>query len=313
MLKTPFEWEIEIPILKNPLLWFQMGMAVSGAVSFLALLLVGLNLFEDDWEQIPGSVAVGLIVGGGIFAAMSLILAVMYWRGIPTRYIVQDGHIEQHTLTGKAGAINRAGALALLSGSGAGVTAAGSGALARSREAIAVGWTDVTETRVFPSRREIQLHNDWRTIMQVVCPVDQFDEIRQYIQKATETDGRAANRERTRETPFAQRVILSIFSLVFGILLLPRLPIHYVGLFTIATVIAALLSLWSSGVKRRVFGVILSSLPVVGVGLAYLMDEVDMGQPGARYALAVELLVLGFFLVLGVSAARKETVRADRE
>lgn len=132
------QWEVNISILKNPLLWFQLVMVALISSSYLILLLVGLNLFENHWEDIPASLSVGILMAGGLFIAFSLILILMNWRGIPTKYILKDKYIEQHTLVrGKktAGLLSLFG---ILSGKSAGYTAAGATLLASSREQIAV-------------------------------------------------------------------------------------------------------------------------------------------------------------------------------
>ncbi len=54
-LNTPEQWDINISILKNPLLWFQLLMVALLASSYLTLLMVGINLFEYHWEDIPAS------------------------------------------------------------------------------------------------------------------------------------------------------------------------------------------------------------------------------------------------------------------
>jgi len=304
-VKAPLQWDVNISILKNPLLWFQLLMVVVIPASYLMLLMVGFNLFEHHWEDIPASLSVGLVVGGGLFIALSLILFLMYWRGIPTKYVLSDKHIEQHTLArGKktAGLLSLFG---IFSGKSAGYTAAGATLLARSREQIAVEWKDATSLEVFPKRNEIQLHNNWRTIMQVVCPKDQFDSILEFIQQKTEKNIKQEKLKKSTETSFEKKVVLSIFSLILGIFLFPRLPIHYVGIFAIATIIFVFLALWSSGLKQRIFAVILLLLPIIGVGLAFVWGEVDMTKQGAIYALILELIALGFFLILGLSVAFK--------
>ncbi len=168
----PLEWDINISILKNPLLWFQIFMVVLLSSSYLLLLLVGLNLYENHWEDIPSSVLVFVSIGGSFFLAFSLIAFLFYGRGIPTKYVLRDGYIEQHTLSKGKKAVGLLGLFALLSGKNAGYTAAGASLLAHSREQIAVEWKDVFELQVFPNRKEIQLHNEWRTVMQIICPDD---------------------------------------------------------------------------------------------------------------------------------------------
>lgn len=281
-------------------------MAALISSSYLLLLLVGLNLYENNWEDIPSSVLVFLSLGGGLFLAFSLIAFLLYGRGIPTKYVLRDEYIEQHTLSKGKKAVGLLGLFALLSGKSAGYTAAGASLLAHSREQIAVAWKDVLELQVFPDRKEIQLHNDWRTTMQIVCPDDQFDKILQIIEKKIEVNHKVEVAVKKRETPFATKVILTLLTLVLGIFLFPRLPIHFVGIFAIATMLFALLSLWSTGFKKRVFGGILFLLPIIGVSLAFIVGEVDFSQSGAIYALLIELIVLGFFLFLGLGVFLKK-------
>ena len=301
----PGQWEVNISTLKNPLLWFQLVMVSLLSSSYLLLLLVGINLFERHWEDIPASLSIGLIMAGGLFIAFSLVLILMYWRGVPTKYVLQDGYIEQHTLARGKKAAGLLSLFGILSGKSAGYTAAGATLLASSREVIAVNWKDSTSLEVFPGRNEIQLHNEWRTIMQVVCPKDQFENILQFIQQKTKKNGKPEKLRENTETPFAKKVILSIFVLIFGIFLFPRLPVHYVGVFAIATIIFAFLALWSSGLKQRIFGGILLLLPIVSVALAFVWGEVDMSQQGSIYALFIELLILGYFMLLGLGVVSK--------
>ncbi len=298
-LAFPVEWTINIPILKNPLLWFQLMIVALLSGSFLILLLAGLNLFESHWEQIPYSFTVGISVGVGLFATFALILVLLYHGGVPTRYILRDGYIEQHTLTRAKRAGNFLGMLGLLSGKSAGMTAAGSTLLARSREQIAVKWKSVDHIEVYPDRHEIRILDGWHTVMQIISPADQFDDVLQVIQEKTQKNGRQKKFVKNREMPVGTKLILSILSLIFGFLLFPRLPIHYVGLFTIVTILFALLSLWSGGLKQRIYGAILLALPIVGVIMAFYYGEVDMTPAGSIYALGMEVLFLGYFLWLG--------------
>ncbi len=301
----PLEWDINISILHNPLLWFQLFIVALLSSSFLLFLLVGLNLHENQWENIPSSLLVFLTMGGGLFLALSLITFLLFGRGIPTKYILRDGYIEQHTLSKGKKAVGVLGLFALLSGKNAGYTAAGATLLAHSREQIAVAWKDVFELQVFPNRKEIRLHNEWRTTMQIVCPSDQFNKILQTIEKKTEKNHKNEKEAEKRETPFSIKVILSLLTLIFGIFLFPRLPIHFVGIFTIATMLFSFLALWSNGFKKQVFGGILFLLPIIGVGLAFLVGEVDFSQSGAIYALIIELMILGFFIALGLGIFSK--------
>ena len=306
------QWDINIPVLNNPLLWSQLLKVSLLSSSYLLFLLVGLNLYEYQWQDIPSSFLVAISVSGGIFVAFSLIALLMYGRGIPTRYVLKDKHIEQHTLSRGKKTRGLLGLFGLLSGKSAGYTATGATLLAQSRESIAVSWKNVSRLEVYPMRHEIQLHNDWRTIMQVVCPDDDFDNILKIIQEKTqqgvaqEKTEETDTNEQNKETPFAFKLILSVFVLIFGIFLFPRLPIHYVGIFTIASIIFALLSIWSSGKKRQFFAGILILLPPIGVGTAFMVSEVSMHRAGSIYALVIEVTILTFFILLGLGVLLKK-------
>ena len=300
LTNLPIQWDVNISVLKNPLLWFQSLVMFLIAGSYLTLLLIGINLYEHHWEDIPVAFVIGLVVGGGLFIAFSLMIFLMNWRGIPTKYVLKDKHIEQYTLAKGKKTTGLLSLFGILSGKSAGYTAAGATLLAGSREQIAVDWKDATSLEVFPNRHEIQLQNDWRTIMQVVCPADQFDNILRIIQQKTENNRKPEKLKEKTETSFAKKVMLSIFSLIFGIFLFPRLPIHYVGIFTIATIVFAFLALWSSGLKQRIFAGILFVLPIVGVTLAFVAGEVDMSAQGAIYALLIELLIFSFFVFISI-------------
>ena len=303
--KTPVQWDVNISILRNPLLWYQLFIVVLVSNSYLVLLLVGINLFEYHWQDIPASLSIGSFVAGGFFLAFSLMLFLMYWRGIPTTYILQDGYIEQHTLSPGKKATGLLSIFGILSGKSAGYTAAGATLLAQSREQISVKWEDATHLEVFPKRNEIQLHDDWHTVMQVVCPKGQFGEILRFIEEKTEQHSNPKKPELCTETSFVKKVILSIFALIFGFFLFPRLPIHYVGAFAIATIIFALLTLWSKGYRQRLFSWILFLLPIIGVALAFVVGEVDMHRSGAIYALLIEILLLLYFMGIGLAVIFK--------
>lgn len=297
-------WEINLPALKNPLLWIQLAITAFASTAFLALLLLALNLYEDQWERIPESLMIGFFVGSGIFIAFALITVLLFWRGVPTRYVLQPDHIEQHTLSKLSRIANRLGPLAILTGSSAGFSAAGASLLARSREVVAINWQDVTAIKTSPKRQEIKLYNDWRPIMQIICPSEQYEQILQKVQQKTEKST-TTFRAKAQETPLAIILILSLVTLICGFFLFPDLPVRYLPIFTIGNVILAFLTLWSSGNKQRIFGALLLVLTICGLVLALINGETALYREGANYALIIEVIALGFFGWLGLTRATR--------
>ena len=291
------EWVINIPTLKNPLLWYQLAIVALLSSSYILLLLIGLNLYEYQWQEIPSSFAVAFILAGGLFGAFSLISLALYWRGIPTKYVVHSKHIEQHTLTRSKKWL---GLIGLLFGRSSGVNLAGASLLAKSREVIATDWKNVSGIKVFPSRHEIRLLDSWHTAMQVICPEEEYNNILKIIRQKTGYSGEEEPVDNPKEPSLATKLVLSIASIVAGVFLFPRLPIRFVGVFTIGVMLFAILSIWSSGWKKRVFSSLVILIVVAGTALAFSVGEVDMTREGTTYALLIELVLLGFFLTLGV-------------
>jgi len=302
-LKLPYKWNINISSLKNPLLWFQLLLVSFLPALFLLLFLVGLNLFEYHWQYIPDSIITAAIIGSGLFLVFSLIMLLMYGRGIPTKYVLKNKYIEQHTLSRGSKMAGILSFLGIFSGKNAGYTAAGATMLAKSREVIAVNWKDINHLEVFPERKEIRLHNDWRTVMQIICPDKQFDIILRFIKDKTKDSislQKSINTV-TKETSLAYKVMLTILSLTLGILLMPKLPIRIIGIFSIAIIIFAFLALWWSGIKKRVASVILFLLPFIGAGLSFALGYINMSRQGTVYALVIETLLLAYFILLGLA------------
>jgi len=295
----PFVWNINIPILKNPLLWYQLFVVASVVCAFMLILLLEANLFQNQWEAIPSSVLTAIIIGGGFFIVFSLVLFIIYVRGIPTTYVLNDKSIEQYTLNKEKKTFSFLSLLGIASGKNVGFTAAGASLLARSRERIAVNWKDIYCVENYPNLHEIRLKNEWRTVMQVVCPKDQFDSILEVIKNQTQTRKQSSNNNQANEPSFAKKIILSLMILICGSFLFVRLPIHYVGFFTIATIAMAFASLWSEGAKKKIFAAILTFTPMIAVIAAFAFKEVDMSKAGSVYALIIELISISFFLLLG--------------
>lgn len=69
----PTQWEVNISILNNPLLWFQLFMVALISSSYLTLLLVGFNLFEHAWDDIPASLSIGEAYQLGMYCMMAIL------------------------------------------------------------------------------------------------------------------------------------------------------------------------------------------------------------------------------------------------
>ncbi len=294
-------WDVNISALKNPLLWGQIMMTALISSSYLLMLLIGINLFEGHWEEIPYSLTVGAVMVFLLYSAFSVILLLMYHRGIPTRYMLTDYIIEQYTLSTRRKSGRLLWLFGFLKGGASGYTAAGATALAKSREAISVRWQDIYEIKTFPQRTEIQLRNEWRTVMQVICPPDQYDDILRFIEDKISPK----KSTKQRETPLAYKIILTIFTFIFGVFLFPTLPLRIVGVFSLSIMTLALSVLWMKGRKKKAAASILILLIVIAMVLAVYYGELYMTRPGVYWALIVETILLSYFFFIGFAALFK--------
>ena len=294
------EWEVPAPVIKNPLIWFQSVLVVGLGATFVFLLLIGANLYERHWEQIPDSLTVWFFLFLGMAVLYGIAMLLILAGGTVTRYELDDGGIAQYSLYKKRKFFKWLGLLGLFSNTSAGYTAAGSALLSGAREAIGITWDEVTHIETYPFRHEIRLKNDWRTQMQVFCPKEKYEEVLD-VARVHIIEVPAAK----QPMPFAHKVFLSFFSLVFGIFLFPELPIEVVPLFTLVMMLSALFALWSEGRKKGIASLITllfaTGLPTISA----VINGVGMQRDGALYALIVEALLYLFFVIVGYKRIRE--------
>ncbi|NOY23094.1 MAG: hypothetical protein GXO70_06255 [Acidobacteria bacterium] len=287
-------WEIKIPVFKNPLLWCQLFIVSFLSSGFVLVLLVGLNLFEYHWEEIPNSFLVWAILAGGIFLAFAVILMLLF-RGVVTRYTISEKGVVQETLTPYRKFAKKVPFLALLFGGKQGITTAGAGMLAKSREVIFAPWKDISLVELYPSRMEIRLKNQWRTVMQIICLPENYREIAELAQRSV-----SIKPGEGPDSVFFQ-VVFTFLTLLLGVALFPRLPIHVPGVFVILMMLLfAFPTIWSTTKLRKISAAIILITLLAGVFLAFYFGEVDFSGEGALYAASIEFLSFAFFSALAL-------------
>jgi len=298
----PFaEWEISAPVIKNPLIWFHSVLVVGVGATFVFLMLIGLNLYERQWDQIPDSFTVWFFLFLGMAVLYIIAMLLMFAGGTITWYELNDKSVAQYSLYKKRKFLKWLGLLGLFSNTSAGYTAAGATMLSGAREAIAVAWDEVTHIETYPFRQEIRLKNDWRTLIQVFCPRESYEAVLEIVRThITEIP------VLKQPMPFAHKVLLSLFLLLFGVFLFPELPIVVVPLFTLLMIVSALFALWSEGMKRRISSIITLLFAIGLPTVSAVMNGVEMQQDGAIYALIVEVLLYLFFVTVGYKRVREE-------
>ncbi len=299
------KWEVKIPVFRNPLLWRQLLIVSILSSGFVLVLLVGLNLFEYHWEEIPNSFLVWAVLAGGMFAAFAIILMFLS-RGITTRYTVFENGVVQETLTSYGKIAAKASFLALLFGGAKGATAAGAGMLARSREMISAVWKDIYLVELYPSRKEIRLKNQWRTVMQIICLPENYQQVADTALASVSVEPMES------EDSVFSKFVSTFLVVLLGIFLFPRLPIHVPGAFVILMIFFAFPAIWSTTLFRKVSAVIVLLALISGIFLAVWFGEVDFSRNGTAYAFAIQLMSFVSFAFVAIGAFFRRIGTGDK-
>ncbi|HOP22952.1 MAG TPA: hypothetical protein PK055_06835 [Gammaproteobacteria bacterium] len=265
----------------------------------------GLNLIEQDWQQIPASASVAFIISIGFYVVFGLISFLFFHHGVSTSYHLDENSIQQFTQNKQSKWTKLLLVLGFLTGNRAALTATGAGLLAKSRELISTDWDDLTHADFFPTRNEIRLKNNWRTVMQVVCEEDDFESIKQIIKQQIKNKPILNRDVNSDHTSLPKKVVLSLLILILGSFLFIRLPVHYVGSFALATIVTALFSVWGQGRLKTIMGGLLFLMPLLAVFGAYHYREIDFNKAGSEYAFMIEILIILYFIGLSIGVLFK--------
>lgn len=242
-------------------------------------------------------------VGGYLFLGMFILYAVvmllMFPRGAMTRYEIDDSGIYQYTLYKKRKLFKWLGLLGMFSNTSAGYTAAGAALLADARDTIYIKWDEVTSIERYPYRGEIRFKNNWRTVMQVFCTKEKYEEVLKIINENVVEVSSIK-----REIPFAYKFFISFFTLLFGIFLLPALPIDVVPIFTLVMIFSLLFAIWTEGIKKTVSSILVIFISVGSVSIPLVMKGAEMSRAGSLYALILELLFYAYFVYIALYRLR---------
>lgn len=179
MKRRDIEWQIDVPIITNPLLMKQL------ALIFCLAPLLPISLLALAFGS-QGDMSPLLAVSGFLFALSSglLLLAVVssliiYRNRMRYRFVLTPDGFESAAVDDRA---YRVGWLAIGLGLLLGKTGvAGSGLLALSTERRSGTWKSVTALRFHPGQRAITLRNDWRTVAVIYCTEDNFEAAKSFV------------------------------------------------------------------------------------------------------------------------------------
>ncbi len=286
-----FEWQIDMPLLNNRFLLYDLCkvVVITGVVFFL--LLTGISLATPGRFKLETLADLAKITGLGMLGLLILLVLVcllFFFNYFPMRFQLspKGALVESMSTRGKWG--NRlAVVLGALSGK-PGV--AGAGLLGMSQETVSLEWPEVYRLKVHPEVRVISLLNSWRVVFRLYCTPDNFGEVLASVQEWVEQGQKVRERAARRAIPtvWLPQVLLSLATVAAGIFL-AALPLKVPAALKMAVTLTGLLLVWLPW--RRFLGaavlVLAASLALLFLGQALetrqLFQEADvpgMGPPG---------------------------------
>jgi hypothetical protein len=170
-------WELDIPLITNRFILYDMVKVLGIGGFFLALLLGGITLFAGNGDSFPYMLALVGICLGVFCLAMLFGMAVFLGNRIATRFVLTDRGARVLNISRRSKAGNRlAITLGLLRGS-QGLSTAGAGMLAVAQERTEIRWSDVDKVNFHPAQRVISLMNRWRVVVRLYCTPENYGEV----------------------------------------------------------------------------------------------------------------------------------------
>jgi hypothetical protein len=146
-------WEFTIPLVKNPLLWRDLVLALGLPVLVIAVIVV---LFSNAGDRLGVLVLFGVLFLIFLLIAFIVMVAVSYslGGGLAARFYVNNAGVG-YEAGGPAKKISRGTlVLSLMSGS---IKAAGTSLIAISQEENFISWQDVRSIKIYPRQRVIHI------------------------------------------------------------------------------------------------------------------------------------------------------------
>lgn len=162
-------WEVEIPLLNNPLVLRPLGLAL-GLPLVLLYLVIALAAGPSRPAAFFLLTLPLVLLGIGAFFALVAVLVCGLLLG--NRYdavFVLDGEGAHYFSGRRSGRTGQAAAMALLAAG-----RPGQAALLRSSLVKHLAWPQVARVRLHPGRRVISLYNSWRPVIHLYCPSPQL-------------------------------------------------------------------------------------------------------------------------------------------
>lgn len=169
-LPPNIEWEIHVPIFRNPLILRQLGLAVGIPFGILLVILTIVKAYN------------GIVLVALLFLLTYLFILAVYGGKYHVGFKLSPDGIRSHTLQQQAKRNRVINWLTVILGLFTGkFTAAGAGVLAMSGQNQNIRWTAVRRVRFFNSSKTILLRAGTGNQLALFCTPDNYPVVGQYL------------------------------------------------------------------------------------------------------------------------------------
>jgi len=176
-----YGWEIQVPMLRNPVIVKQLGLAIGVPFALLALMMALIS-----GQAVYALYGLGLMVAMWLLAAV--VILVIYGGRYEVAFELDDKGIVCRTQMRQRNKNRVINGLTVALGALAGQPAlAGAGMLAQARQKESLRWSRVRTLRHYPRSKTILLRAGWLQPLAVFCTDENYERVCEMV--ARQTDG----------------------------------------------------------------------------------------------------------------------------
>ena len=240
------EWQIDVPLLTNRFIVYDLFkvVGITGVIFFV--LLTGISIAVDGKVALK-NISILAQLGGlamlGLLVLLVLVMLLFFFNYFPMQFHLspQGTRVESLSQRGKWG--NRvAVVLGVLSGKPG---LAGAGLLGMAQEMVSVEWREVYRINVYPQTRVISLMNSWRVVVRLYCTPDNFSQVVEAVREGAAAGQKTRAKSAPKSTPrvWPRQAGLSLLTLAAGIFL-AALPLSMPTALKVALTLVGLAAVW---------------------------------------------------------------------
>jgi len=174
-----YGWEIRVPMLRNPVIVRQLGLAIGVPFVLLALLLALIS-----GQAVYALYGLGLMVAMWLLAA--LVILVIYGGRYEVAFELDDKGVVCRTQARQRNTNRVINGLTVVLGALAGKPAlAGAGMLAQSRQQESLRWSRVRSVRYYRQSKTILLRAGWLEPLALFCTDDNYERVCEMVARQT--------------------------------------------------------------------------------------------------------------------------------